>query len=283
MNIIPDKVKKYISYYNKIKENEIKSSLYTNTESESSFAIHESDSEIIFCFFISKKSFKYIKEYLAYKDTIKKNEIESSAEAFEKTVNVLKPDKFLEYCLDKKLNNPFRNFKLKGFIDCPNEFDRKCYCDFFFHKIKFYMHSGFIKLYNTIAPELLKQINYYMTNYPNKKIIFIGFSFSSILAQLAYLVYFLKFPTKLDNVECYLYSTPNIGNKKYQKFFETLHQKSKNRRLYVVNCDNDVVHNMFSKRFGFHFMKSVILIKRNTDTKKVYTSKEYERIIENLS
>lgn len=284
MDKIPiEKIKKYIKLYNDIKDNKISSSLYTNTESETSFAIHESDSEVVFAFFISKKSLKYIKEYVAFKEKLNnKNEIERSALAFEQSAKELKMDKFLEYCLRKNLNNPFRNFNLKGFLDCPNEFDRRCYYDFFFHKIKFYMHSGFVDLYNTIAPEVMKQLFYYMTN-TKKKIIFIGFSFSSVLAQLAYLVYFLKYPTKLNNVECYLYSTPNIGNKKYQKFFETLYQKSKNRRLFIINCDDDVIYNMFSKRFGFHFMKSLLLIKRESEKKKIYTSKEYERIIEQIS
>lgn len=282
--LIPlDKIKKYISYYNKIKHHEFDSYLYTNPKSETSFAIYESNKEVIFAFFISKKSYNFIKEYNKYKENIKiKDEREKSAITFDKTVSELKSNVFLNYCKNKKLNNPFRNFKItKHILDCPNKFDRYCYYDFFFHKIKYYLHTGFMELYNTIAPELLKQVEYYL-NHTNKKIVFIGFSFSSVIAQIAYLVYFLKYPTKLHRIETYLFSTPNIGNKKYEKFFETLYQKSKNRRLFIVNCDDDASYNMFSKRFGFYFMKSVLLIKRDKDKKKIYTSQEYEYIINQL-
>ena len=103
-----------------------------------------------------------------------------------------------------------------------------------------------------------------------------------MLARLAYLVYFLKYPTFLDRVECYLYSTPNIGNKYFEKFYESLHRKEKFRRLFIINCDDDCVYNMLSKRFGFRHMKSTILIKKNKDIKRIYTSKDYENELNNI-
>jgi hypothetical protein len=164
----------------------------------------------------------------------------------------------------------------------PLKQDRYCYYDFFYHKLKFYVHTGFVLLYNTIAPDLTKEVKYYLNN-TNKKIVFIGFSFASILARLAYLVYFLKYPTKLDRIECYLYSTPNIGNKYFEKYYETLHRKEKYRRLFIVNFSNDCVYNMMSKRFGFRYMKSTLLIKKENEKRKIYTSKNYEEELEKFN
>ena len=276
------KIIKYISYYNKIKENKDYVHFYINKESDAQFYVKELDKEVLIVFPSSKKSFQFIHEYSKYKNNLKiEDEREASKITFDEIIKYIPENKFINYCRNKNLNNVFRNTKIKNFMHSPLQQDRKCYYDFFFHKLKFYLHAGFVMLYNSIAPELTSVINKYITK-KNKKIIIIGFSFGSILARLAYLVFFLKNPTKLNRVECYLYSTPNIGNKYFENFYETLHRKEKNRRLFIVNFNNDCVYNMMSKRYGFRYMKSTLLIKKDKP-RKIYTSKNYEEELKKLT
>lgn len=278
-----EKIIKHIKYYNEAKKNKDFAKFHINKNSGANFCIAQTKDEVLFIFLSSKKTFKFIREYEQYKRNLKiEDEREASKITFEEVVKNIPENKFMNYCQNKKLNNVFRNTKIKNFMHSPLKQDRYCYYDFFYHKLKFYVHTGFVLLYNTIAPELTKEVKRYLNN-TNKKIVFIGFSFASILARLAYLVYFLKYPTKLDRIECYLYSTPNIGNKYFEKYYETLHRKEKYRRLFIVNFSNDCVYNMMSKRFGFRYMKSTLLIKKENEKRKIYTSKNYEEELEKFN
>jgi len=276
------KIYKYITYYQAIKNNKISSTkIYHSDKSDARFSVTELDHEFIFSFYTSKKSFNFIKRYMDYKkELLTYNEIEASALTFEMISSKIGEDKFMTYCQNKKLNNPFRKTIIKNYLRSPLKQDRINYYEFKRNKIKYYLHTGFVELYNTIAPQLTKQLKRVMET--DKKIVFVGYSFGSVLARLAYLVYFLKNPENLDKIECYAFSTPNIGNKFFEKYFELLHRKEKNRRLFIINCDDDCMYNMFSKRFGFHFMKSTLLIKRNNERKKIYKIEDYRYIIKNL-
>lgn len=276
------KMRRYIRFYNIIKSDRSKAKFHINKDSGASFAVSETESEVIFTFFSDKNSFKFIKNYSDYKRLLKiEDERESSEISFNEIVKHIPENKFMNYCQNKKLNNPFRNTNIRNFLHSPLKQDRMCYYDFFAHKIKFYVHSGFVLLFNSIAPKLFKEIEKYLTK-TDKKIVIVGFSFATVIARLAYLVYFLKFPTNLDRIECYLFSTPNIGNKYFERFYESLHRKEKFRRLFIVNCDDDCVYNMLSKRFGFRYMKSTYLIKKDKSTKRIYTSEEYEKEINSI-
>jgi len=278
-----DKINRYIRYYNKIKKDKDLRKFHINKNSGAHFYISESKDEILIVFLSNKKSFKFIKEYSDYKKKLQiEDEREASKITFEEIIKKIPENKFITYCQDKNLNNVFRNAKIRNFMHSPLKQDRMCYYDFFCHKLKFYLHTGFVKLFNTIAPDLLNQFNYYLKN-TDKKIVIVGFSFASVLARIAYLVYFLKYPKYLKRVECYLYSTPNIGNKYFEKFYETLHRKEKFRRLFIVNFSNDCVYNMMSKRYGFHHMKSTVLIKKENEKRKIYTSEEYEEELEKIN
>lgn len=277
-----NKIRRYIRFYNIIKSDKSKAKFRYNKESGAIYGISETESEVIFTFVNDKSSINFIKNYNEYKANLElKDERESSEITFNEIIKHIPVDNFMIHCRNKKLDNPFRNYKIRNFMHSPLRQDRECYYDFFFHKIKFYLHSGFYTLFESISETLLKDFEKYLKT--SKKIVIVGYSFASVLARLAYLLFFLKFPTNLNRVECFVYSTPNIGNKFFEKFYEKLHRKEKFRRLFIINFDNDCVYNMMSKRFGFRHMKSTLLIKRNSDSRRIYSSKDYEDAINYLN
>lgn len=278
-----NKIRRYIRFYNIIKTDKTKAKFKHDKETGVMYGISETESEVLFTFVNDKSSINFIRNYTEYRKKIESNdEREASEISFNEIVKHIPNDKFMMYCRQKTLDNPYRDYEIRNFLHSPLKQDRMCYLDFFAHKIKFYLHSGLYTLFTSISDMLIKDFEKYLNN-TDKKIIIIGYSFASVIARLAYLTYFLKFPTLLNRVECYVYSTPNFGNKFFEKFYESLHRKEKYRRLFIINCDNDCVYNMMSKRFGFRHMKSTLLIKRNSETRHLYTSKDYEEIISYLN
>ncbi|MGL4950065.1 MAG: lipase family protein [Anaeroplasmataceae bacterium] len=278
-------VYKYINFYNNTKTKSLKSRFFINTETDIKFGIAETDDEVVISFYTSKNSFKFIKGYSEYRkkhETEGLSEPEKSAKVFsEYTLNVCGVDKTIEYYRNIKLNNPLRNVRLSNkVIGCETN-DMNIYSEFFLDKSKYYIHSGFIALFNSISNFFYETVNKYL-KYSNKKIVIIGFSFSSVIARLAYLSYVLAHPDKLDRVKCFLFSTPNMGNSYFEKFYTKLHNKEKNRRLYIINCNDDCIYNLLSKRFGFFNTKSTLLIKTNNEEKRIYNSIEYATIIKNI-
>lgn len=283
------KAKHYLNLYNKTKSKNFCTRYFLNSETDIKISITELEKEVIISFYGSKSLFSLIRNYSKYKR--EKYDNESTLSEIEKTARSF--DEYMHsksrvknntaiYLINKKLNNPFRNYKFnKEFLKTEYKSDLLNYDIFCKNCVKYYMHSGIIELFNSISDFYYDTINYYL-NSTDKKIVIIGFSFISVIARIAYLTYFLSHPLFLNRMECYLYSTPNIGNKHFEKFYGKLHTKEKTRRLYIINCDNDCVYNMMSKRFGFHRMKSSLLIKRKSSKNRIYSSNEYYDLIDKI-
>jgi len=187
--------------------------------------------EIIICFNVFDETIieSYLRNYINFFEINIDND-KSEKEIFDIFIKNNK-SKLIDFIINSKMVPAFSNLP----IDNADKIN---------------VNSNFIILYNSIKHFINTKIEKYINDENIKRIIFVGYSFGSILAQLAFIHNVFKYKNKRYKFITIGYSIPSFGNIKYPLLFSFLNKYTNNKSL-LINLKDDNIDYIFPHYLGY--------------------------------